>query len=104
MEYLRAQRKKVSGLVGHSKGGTGVILYAAAYNDIPLVVNIAGRFDNMKGRGHCPLAFFPASEIAKQLHVMSLPGGAAELGLNAVRWTVDPPLISPAVSLILCAL
>lgn len=50
MEYLRAQCRKVSGLVGHSKGGTGVILYAAAYDDIPLVVNIAGRFDNMKGR------------------------------------------------------
>ena len=47
--YLRSQGKKVTGLVGHSKGGTGVILYAAAYDDIPRVVNVAGRFDNMRG-------------------------------------------------------
>ena len=48
--YLRSQGKKVTGLVGHSKGGTGVILYAAAYDDIPRVVNVAGRFDNMRGK------------------------------------------------------
>ena len=47
--FLRSQGKKVTGLVGHSKGGTGVILYAAAYDDIPRVVNVAGRFDNMRG-------------------------------------------------------
>ena len=104
MEYLRAQRRKVSGLVGHSKGGTGVILYAAAYDDIPLVVNIAGRFDNMKGRCYCPSACCPASEMAKQLHVMSLPEGAVENDLNAVRQTVIPPLVSPAVGSVLCAL
>ena len=94
----------MSGLVGHSKGGTGVILYAAAYDDIPLVVNIAGRFDNMRGRCYWPSAFFPASEMAKQLHVMSLPEGAVEYDLNAVRRTVDPPLVSPGVGLVLCAL
>ena len=43
----------MTGLVGHSKGGTGVILYAAAYDDIPRVVNVAGRFDNMRGKHHC---------------------------------------------------
>ncbi len=51
--YLRSQGKKVTGLVGHSKGGTGVILYAAAYDDIPRVVNVAGRFDNMRGNIMC---------------------------------------------------
>lgn len=104
MEYLRAQRRKVSGLVGHSKGGTGVVLYAAAYDDIPLVVNIAGRFDNMKGRCCCPSAFFPASEVAKQLQVMSLPEGAVEFDLNPMRRISDPPLVSPAVGPVLCAL
>lgn len=48
-EYLREQRKNVSGLVGHSKAGSGVILYAAKYDDIPRVVNISGRFDNQRG-------------------------------------------------------
>ena len=48
--YLRSKGKKVTGLLGHSKGGTGVILYAAAYDDIPRVVNVAGRFDNMQGK------------------------------------------------------
>lgn len=54
MLYLRSQGKKVTGLVGHSKAGTGVILYAAAYDDIPRVVNVAGRFDNMRGECCCP--------------------------------------------------
>ena len=50
MLYLRAQGRSVSGLVGHSKAGTGVILYAAGYDDIPRVVNVAGRFNNMRGK------------------------------------------------------
>ena len=52
--YLRSHSKKVTGLMGHSKAGTGVILYAAAYDDIPRVVNVAGRFDNMRGEHHWP--------------------------------------------------
>ncbi|CAK0786160.1 hypothetical protein CVIRNUC_009373 [Coccomyxa viridis] len=47
--YLRAQGRSVTGLVGHSKAGTGVILYAADYDDIARVVNVAGRYDNMRG-------------------------------------------------------
>ena len=48
--YLRAQGRSVTGLVGHSKAGTGVILYAADYDDIARVVNVAGRYDNMRGK------------------------------------------------------
>ena len=51
--YLRSHSKKVTGLMGHSKAGTGVILYAAAYDDIPRVVNVAGRFNNMRGEHQC---------------------------------------------------
>lgn len=29
---------------GHSKGGDDVIIYAGTYDDIPLVINVAGRF------------------------------------------------------------
>ncbi|KAF6261303.1 Alpha/Beta hydrolase protein [Scenedesmus sp. NREL 46B-D3] len=34
----------VIGLLGHSKGGGEVVLYASTYDDIPLVINVAGRF------------------------------------------------------------
>ena len=69
--YLRSQGKKVTGLVGHSKGGTGVILYAAAYDDIPRVVNVAGRFDNMRGEHHCSVS--PPVAFAHNIGVPSLP-------------------------------
>ena len=35
--------------VGHSKGGNVVVLYAAEYDDVPCVVNLAGRFDMKRG-------------------------------------------------------
>uniref|UniRef100_A0A383VEN7 Serine aminopeptidase S33 domain-containing protein n=1 Tax=Tetradesmus obliquus TaxID=3088 RepID=A0A383VEN7_TETOB len=34
----------VIGLLGHSKAGGEVVLYASSYDDIPLVINVAGRF------------------------------------------------------------
>jgi solute carrier family 25 (adenine nucleotide translocator) protein 4/5/6/31 len=43
----------VAGLLGHSKGGTDVVLYAAKYDDIPRVVNVSGRFDNQRGAAAC---------------------------------------------------
>ncbi len=104
VEYLRAQGKKVSGLVGHSKGGTGVILYAAAFDDIPRVVNIAGRFDNMKGGCHCPPAYLSVSGIAKQLPVMSISGGAVVFDLESATWTGDTPFVTLTVHVTLWAL
>jgi hypothetical protein len=34
---------------GHSKAGGEVVLYASSYDDIPLVINVAGRFWMEKG-------------------------------------------------------
>jgi dienelactone hydrolase len=49
-QYLEQQLgRKVVGVLGHSKGGTDVLLYAAKYNDVPCVVNLAGRFELQKG-------------------------------------------------------
>ena len=48
-QYLESLGKQVVGLVGHSKAGSGVVLYAAKHDDIPRVVNISGRFDNQRG-------------------------------------------------------
>eukprot|EP00201_Polytomella_parva_P016260 CAMPEP_0175054532 /NCGR_PEP_ID=MMETSP0052_2-20121109/9557_1 /TAXON_ID=51329 ORGANISM="Polytomella parva, Strain SAG 63-3" /NCGR_SAMPLE_ID=MMETSP0052_2 /ASSEMBLY_ACC=CAM_ASM_000194 /LENGTH=272 /DNA_ID=CAMNT_0016319237 /DNA_START=108 /DNA_END=926 /DNA_ORIENTATION=+ len=47
--YVRSLRRKVSALVGHSKGGDDVLLYAAEYDDVPYIINIAGRLDLKSG-------------------------------------------------------
>ncbi|CAD7695713.1 unnamed protein product [Ostreobium quekettii] len=50
VEYVRGQLgKKVVGLAGHSKGGNVVLLYTSQHDDVPLVVNIAGRFEMTRG-------------------------------------------------------
>eukprot|EP00879_Flechtneria_rotunda_P006261 GHRR01006580.1.p1 GENE.GHRR01006580.1~~GHRR01006580.1.p1 ORF type:complete len:331 (+),score=107.37 GHRR01006580.1:101-1093(+) len=44
-QYLEQQEsQEVAALLGHSKGGSVVILYASIYADIPLIINVAGRF------------------------------------------------------------
>lgn len=45
MYFSEKRNIPVRGIVGHSKGGDVVILYASKYHDIPTVVNISGRFD-----------------------------------------------------------
>ena len=46
VEYLRNTNEKyfIRGLIGHSRAGTTVLLYALYYDDIPIIVNIAGRY------------------------------------------------------------
>jgi pimeloyl-ACP methyl ester carboxylesterase len=46
VEYLRSREEKyfIRGLVGHSRAGTTVLLYALYFADIPLIVNVAGRY------------------------------------------------------------
>ena len=51
VEYLRNQNDKyfIRALIGHSRAGTTVLLYALYYDDIPIVVNIAGRYRLERG-------------------------------------------------------
>ena len=49
VEWLRAHGLHALGLVGHSKAGSGVVLYAAKYDDVPRVVNVSGRFEMKSG-------------------------------------------------------
>ena len=49
VEWLGAQGLRAVGLLGHSKGGSAVVLYAAKYDDVPRVVNVSGRFDMKRG-------------------------------------------------------
>ena len=36
--------RNVVAVAGHSKGGNAVLLYASLFDDVPLVINIAGRY------------------------------------------------------------
>lgn len=47
--YLRQEKYDVAAIVGHSKGGDVVVLYASIYKDVPMVVNLSGRFHLEKG-------------------------------------------------------
>ena len=51
VEYLRNESKKyfIRALIGHSRAGTTVLLYATYYDDIPIIVNIAGRYRLERG-------------------------------------------------------
>jgi alpha/beta superfamily hydrolase len=44
LQHLRGVNRVISAIIGHSKGGNVVLLYAAKYNDVQTVVNISGRF------------------------------------------------------------
>ncbi|KAG1656552.1 hypothetical protein FOA52_011504 [Chlamydomonas sp. UWO 241] len=41
--------RRVAAVVGHSKGGNVVLLYGGKYDDVPLVVNLSGRYDLAAG-------------------------------------------------------
>ncbi len=44
IEYWKTQGRRVETIIGHSKGGNCVVLYASKYHDVPNIVNISGRF------------------------------------------------------------
>lgn len=41
--------RHVVAMIGHSKGATDVLLYAAQFDDVPCIVNLAARFEVQKG-------------------------------------------------------
>ncbi|CAM6126584.1 unnamed protein product [Calypogeia fissa] len=43
--YWRGQGREVTAILGHSKGGNVVVLYASKYGDVGTVINVSGRFD-----------------------------------------------------------
>jgi len=44
VSYFSEQKYDIIALVGHSKGGNAVLLYASMYHDVTAIVNISGRF------------------------------------------------------------
>ncbi|KAL9227242.1 hypothetical protein vseg_002959 [Gypsophila vaccaria] len=49
VQHFRGIGYVISTIIGHSKGGNVVLLYASKYHDVSKVVNISGRFDLRKG-------------------------------------------------------
>ncbi|XP_022856758.1 uncharacterized protein LOC111377856 isoform X3 [Olea europaea var. sylvestris] len=49
IEYFTGANRTVAAILGHSKGGNVVLLYASKYHDIPSVVNVSGRYDLKRG-------------------------------------------------------
>ncbi|KAL8505858.1 hypothetical protein ACS0TY_016909 [Phlomoides rotata] len=49
VEYFTGVNRTTVVVLGHSKGGDCVLLYASMYHDIPAVVNISGRYDLKRG-------------------------------------------------------
>ncbi|OVA08158.1 hypothetical protein BVC80_1721g14 [Macleaya cordata] len=46
--YFLREKRAISAIVGHSKGGNVVLLYASKYHDVRTIVNVSGRF-NLEG-------------------------------------------------------
>lgn len=49
VSYLYQEKYDVTAIVGHSKGGDVVVLYASIYDNVHMVVNLSGRFYLEKG-------------------------------------------------------
>lgn len=49
ISHLNQEKYDVKAIVGHSKGGDVVVLYASIYDDVRTVVNLSGRFHLEKG-------------------------------------------------------
>ncbi|KAK6236491.1 hypothetical protein SCA6_011828 [Theobroma cacao] len=49
IQHFSGENRVVSAIVGHSKGGNVVLLYASKYRDIHILVNVSGRYDLNRG-------------------------------------------------------
>ncbi|KAK1354907.1 putative feruloyl esterase [Heracleum sosnowskyi] len=49
IKHLNGMKRVVTAIVGHSKGGDVVLVYASKYHDINRVVNVSGRYNLERG-------------------------------------------------------
>ncbi|KAG7024347.1 hypothetical protein SDJN02_13161, partial [Cucurbita argyrosperma subsp. argyrosperma] len=49
VQHFHGKEHTVNAIIGHSKGGNVVLLYASKYRDIHTVVNVSGRFNLERG-------------------------------------------------------
>ncbi|KAG2666025.1 hypothetical protein I3760_15G036400 [Carya illinoinensis] len=49
IQHFHRKKYVITAIVGHSKGGNVVLLYASMFNDVSIIVNISGRFNLERG-------------------------------------------------------
>ncbi|GMN53098.1 hypothetical protein TIFTF001_022232 [Ficus carica] len=49
IEHFNGENRIISAILGHSKGGNVVLLYASRYHDVRTVINVSGRYDLKRG-------------------------------------------------------
>ncbi|MCL7025310.1 hypothetical protein MKW94_019599 [Papaver nudicaule] len=49
VQYFSGMKRVTGGILGHSKGGDTVLVYASKYHDVPIVINVSGRYHMEKG-------------------------------------------------------
>ncbi|XP_038880483.1 uncharacterized protein LOC120072143 [Benincasa hispida] len=49
VQYFNGASHLVCTIIGHSKGGDVVLVYASKYKDVKIIVNVCGRYDMTKG-------------------------------------------------------
>lgn len=104
VEWLGAQGLRAIGLLGHSKGGSAVVLYAAKYDDVPRVVNVSGRFDMKRGARPQLPGLRSACVEFHDMQKYSRPGGGARLrDCRPRRCSVQVPAAMPALERALSA-
>ncbi|KAK9274087.1 hypothetical protein L1049_018901 [Liquidambar formosana] len=49
VQHFCREKRVITTIIGHSKGGNVVLLYASRYSDVRIVINISGRFNLERG-------------------------------------------------------
>ncbi|KAF3675113.1 putative translation machinery-associated protein 22 [Capsicum annuum] len=49
VEYFNGANREVTAVLGHSKGGDVVLLYASKYHNVHTIINLSGRYNLEKG-------------------------------------------------------
>ncbi|GKC95004.1 alpha/beta hydrolase fold protein [Tanacetum coccineum] len=49
IQHFTAANRVICAILGHSKGGNVVVLYASSHHDIPIVANVSGRYKMDRG-------------------------------------------------------
>ncbi|KAB1219820.1 hypothetical protein CJ030_MR3G009462 [Morella rubra] len=49
IQHFHREKYVIIAIIGHSKGGNAVLLYASMFNDVSMVVNISGRYNLERG-------------------------------------------------------
>ncbi|GLU10057.1 hypothetical protein SLE2022_268850 [Rubroshorea leprosula] len=49
IQHFNGANRIITAILGHSKGGNVVLLYASKYHDVNTVVNVSGRYDLKRG-------------------------------------------------------